>query len=119
MTTGSQNLVGRDELSGRRSTSRLTDIGLIVLHGRDTADGWQIQFADAADDTLRPKLVVISDLSAVVPAGVAGDYNNNGVVDAADYVVWRNAGASDTLHQRSDARYSRRHRLRHLEGEFW
>jgi hypothetical protein len=26
---------------------------------------------------------------SVVSAGVAGDYNNNGVVDAADYVVWR------------------------------
>lgn len=26
------------------------------------------------------------------PAGVAGDYNGNGVVDAADYVVWRNGG---------------------------
>ncbi|MFO0788163.1 MAG: hypothetical protein U0805_01820 [Pirellulales bacterium] len=25
-------------------------------------------------------------------AGVAGDYNNNGVVDAADYVLWRNGG---------------------------
>jgi hypothetical protein len=24
------------------------------------------------------------------PAGVTGDYNNNGVVDAADYVAWRN-----------------------------
>jgi len=24
------------------------------------------------------------------PAGVPGDYNNNGVVDAADYVLWRN-----------------------------
>jgi len=29
--------------------------------------------------------------------GIAGDYNNNGVVDAADYVVWRNAGPADTL----------------------
>ena len=28
----------------------------------------------------------------VAPAGVAGDYNNNGVVDAADYVLWRNGG---------------------------
>jgi hypothetical protein len=27
-----------------------------------------------------------------VPVGVQGDYNNNGVVDAADYVVWRNGG---------------------------
>jgi len=26
------------------------------------------------------------------PAGVAGDYNNNGTVDAADYVLWRNGG---------------------------
>jgi hypothetical protein len=26
------------------------------------------------------------------PGGVAGDYNGNGVVDAADYVLWRNGG---------------------------
>jgi hypothetical protein len=26
------------------------------------------------------------------PAGVAGDYNGNGIVDAADYVVWRKGG---------------------------
>jgi hypothetical protein len=26
------------------------------------------------------------------PAGVAGDYNGNGVVDMADYVLWRNGG---------------------------
>jgi autotransporter-associated beta strand protein len=28
----------------------------------------------------------------VVPAGIPGDYNNNGVVDAADYVLWRKGG---------------------------
>ncbi len=28
----------------------------------------------------------------VVPVGVPGDYNDNGVVDAADYVVWRKGG---------------------------
>jgi autotransporter-associated beta strand protein len=28
----------------------------------------------------------------VVPAGVPGDYNNNGVVDSADYVLWRKGG---------------------------
>jgi hypothetical protein len=27
-----------------------------------------------------------------VPPGVAGDYNNNGSVDAADYVLWRDGG---------------------------
>ena len=26
------------------------------------------------------------------PAPVAGDYNGNGKVDAADYVLWRNGG---------------------------
>ena len=26
------------------------------------------------------------------PAGVPGDYNNNGIVDSADYVLWRNGG---------------------------
>ena len=29
---------------------------------------------------------------SVVPAGLPGDYNNNGGVDAADYVLWRNGG---------------------------
>lgn len=28
----------------------------------------------------------------ITPAGVPGDYNNNGTVDAADYVLWRNGG---------------------------
>jgi hypothetical protein len=28
----------------------------------------------------------------VAPAGVPGDYNGNGTVDAADYVLWRNGG---------------------------
>jgi len=28
---------------------------------------------------------------------LSGDYNNGGSVNAADYVVWRNAGATDTL----------------------
>lgn len=28
----------------------------------------------------------------ITPGGVPGDYNGNGVVDAADYVLWRNGG---------------------------
>lgn len=31
-----------------------------------------------------------------VPTGLAGDYNGNGKVDGADYVVWRNGGAPDS-----------------------
>lgn len=29
-------------------------------------------------------------LTSLIPGGVTGDYNGNGVVDAADYVLWRN-----------------------------
>jgi hypothetical protein len=35
--------------------------------------------------------VVLIGLSSV-SAGLQGDYNNNGTIDAADYVVWRNGG---------------------------
>lgn len=31
------------------------------------------------------------------PVGLIGDFNNDGVVDAADYVVWRKASPTDTL----------------------
>jgi hypothetical protein len=33
----------------------------------------------------------------VVPTPLIGDFNNNGVVDAADYATWRNASPTDTL----------------------
>ncbi|MCC7084251.1 MAG: hypothetical protein IT427_04505 [Pirellulales bacterium] len=38
---------------------------------------------------LMPQLVIDYQ---ILPAGVPGDYNGNGVVDAADYVLWRNGG---------------------------
>ena len=31
-------------------------------------------------------------IEAVAVAGLTGDFNNNGAVDAADYVLWRNGG---------------------------
>jgi hypothetical protein len=35
------------------------------------------------------KLLTTGELSVMVSAGLPGDYNSNGVVDAADYVFWR------------------------------
>jgi hypothetical protein len=35
-------------------------------------------------------------LAPLVPS-LNGDYNNNGIVDASDYVVWRKAGPTATL----------------------
>jgi hypothetical protein len=34
----------------------------------------------------------IQTLVNIAPPGVAGDYNGNGVVDTADYILWRNGG---------------------------
>ncbi|MEX2168355.1 MAG: hypothetical protein WD851_03520 [Pirellulales bacterium] len=36
-------------------------------------------------------------LSVIGPAALAGDYNQNGAVDAADYTVWRNTRGSTTI----------------------
>jgi len=33
-----------------------------------------------------------ADVAPFAPGGVSGDYNQNNVVDAADYVLWRNGG---------------------------
>jgi hypothetical protein len=35
------------------------------------------------------KLLTTGELSVMVSAGLLGDYNSNGVVDAADYAFWR------------------------------
>jgi hypothetical protein len=43
---------------------------------------------------LDPQSAFFDDLSLDLEvAGVPGDYNNNGTVDAADYVLWRDGGA--------------------------
>jgi hypothetical protein len=35
---------------------------------------------------------VTLEVMPFTPTGVLGDYNNNGIVDAPDYVLWRNGG---------------------------
>jgi len=76
-----------------------TDYGVAIVHGVNTTDGWQIELAQASDTAARPQLIVYSDMSAVV-GGVAGDYNGNGVVDMADYVLWRDSTGQSTLANR-------------------
>ncbi|HVT27541.1 MAG TPA: autotransporter-associated beta strand repeat-containing protein [Lacipirellulaceae bacterium] len=39
-------------------------------------------------------------VSTYVPSFLAGDYNSNGVVDAADYVVWRKSIGADSIPNR-------------------
>jgi hypothetical protein len=44
------------------------------------------------DQGLSDVTEVITYTLATPPAGTPGDYNDNGTVDAADYVVWRDGG---------------------------
>ena len=57
-----------------------------------------INCSTGSPDTLR------LTLTAVPPEGVIGDYNQNDIVDAADYTVWRNAlGSATALPNRDPA----------------
>ena len=59
----------------------------IAIQARST-DGWQFAMNNnAIANGIRPKLVVMSDLSA--GGASPGDFNNSGTVDAGDYAVWR------------------------------
>jgi hypothetical protein len=67
-----------------------TDNGLAVLT-KTTADGWQIHLNGSPDADLRPRLLVASGNTAIVSPPLPGDFNDDGKVDAADYVRWRKA----------------------------
>ena len=66
-----------------------TDNGIAILT-TGTADGWQIHTNGSLTDNARPRLVVLSG-NVAATVGLSGDYNSNGIVDAADYVVWRDS----------------------------
>jgi len=67
-----------------------SDFGLAVLTTQ-TADGWQIHL-NGSDQALRPQLIVLSGTVSNPVTGLPGDYNSDGTVNAADYVLWRNGG---------------------------
>ncbi len=50
----------------------------------------QLQFQLANESTSRVGAVVYGVLPPLSTGGLAGDFNNNGTVDAADYTLWRN-----------------------------
>jgi hypothetical protein len=63
------------------------DNGVAVI-ASGTADGWQIFANGSATEAVRPKLIVYSaDLGVTGPG--PGDFNDDGAVDGADFLVWQ------------------------------
>lgn len=61
----------------------------------DTAQRWSLYAGDVENEALKPQLL----FTAIEGDFLDGDYNRDGVVDAADYTVWRETlgGAAGTL----------------------
>jgi hypothetical protein len=61
-------------------------------------DWIELTFFNTASDTGTPPTIPTDfyirsiEITGPAPEGVPGDYNDNGSVDAADYVLWRNGG---------------------------
>jgi hypothetical protein len=64
--------------------SPVTDSGSAAFNDAGQI-AWQATFTDGT------RAVLLTTLPSS-PVGLDGDYNNNGSVDAADYVLWRNGG---------------------------
>ena len=53
-------------------------------------------FSKEGDPENAPRLAVEGVVAAVAPTVLPGDFNNDGVVDAADYTIWRNHFGDET-----------------------
>lgn len=113
---GAHTLLGADFFSVANGTASLTggSVNISYLPGFTPNDGDTMKILRAsAGVTLNAGAVTITGSNAAnwslitalsggvqeiqlkytASVGVAGDYNGNGVVDGADYVLWRNGGA--------------------------
>ena len=68
----------------------LWGLGILQANGQSGKTGANFSTFFSTTGTVGEDNYTLTSL--VAPAGVAGDYNDNGVVDAADYVLWRNGG---------------------------
>jgi hypothetical protein len=55
-------------------------------------DNVYIVIVEASDGSLPSVQAILVTVTNVTGASLLGDYNNNGTVDLADYVLWRNGG---------------------------
>jgi hypothetical protein len=66
-------------------------VTLILEQINDSSSNDASFWSKEGNSLLAPRLVVDAMLAAAGPGGLAGDYNNNGTIDAADYTAWRDA----------------------------
>jgi hypothetical protein len=66
-----------------------TTFGLGTLFDTAAEQDLAFQFLLAGENVMRPGIVLYKSLSVMID--LPGDYNDDGLVSAADYVVWRNA----------------------------
>jgi hypothetical protein len=79
--------------AGKVTVAPYTVTGINWTDGSDLWLRWSdLQQKTIADQGLAIDNVAFSASIGTPPAGVPGDYNGNGVVDAADYVLWRSGG---------------------------
>jgi hypothetical protein len=88
-------IVGTPVSSGSLTRDRFVDLHFFDIVGAQPGDQFAI-FAKASSDGDGAISGITFDVSP--PKVLPGDYNQNGVVDAADYVVWRkNQGTTNVL----------------------
>ncbi len=113
------NQIGEVNQSGFTTLAPGASLNLGKLYLGGTQD-LQLSFLLMGQDTALPGKVLYQALTAV-----AGDYNGNGVVDAADYTIWRDTLGSTTDLRANGDNYGaqreqdRRRRLCVLEVPLW
>jgi hypothetical protein len=75
----------------------LWDQGILKANGLSGATQTPAVFSTFFTTSGTPGMdnYVLNSLITAAPVDLPGDYNNNGTVDAADYVVWRNGDSPD------------------------
>jgi hypothetical protein len=90
----SDNEVAELKADGALTLPPGTGFSLGNLFKTGATQDLQFGFLQIGNETPTLGTVVYGPFTPPPPptGGVTGDYNNNGVVDAADYVLWRNGG---------------------------
>jgi hypothetical protein len=98
------------EMFGKNDVTKIESVKAVMFMGDfantnltgDGPDGGNLLIDNALVEVFKDQASVtpINNPNPDTPVGVAGDYNNNGVVDTADYALWRDNVGAATLTNR-------------------